>query len=273
MRSRWRAARSIRSRASHTAGSGRARRASVTVSHRDAHAHKGRRQHDGPCTAAGGPPPAPRVSPCGAVPAGSRCRAGLHLSDDRSCRGLATDSAVRTGGPGRRGGWRRTPLGVMVNAIAVLAFAAASPDAAVGERAAGWFTASVVIASWDHSFGFLTGALCGVRGLEFGGVPANTLTCRLFLATGAARARRGQSSASLVIGFRASASAAPDREAAPRIHRSCSPAVRCRRVRCAMSTTGSIWTVSAPMAPAMCGRRSRRKCSTGRRSRRCGRSG
>lgn len=134
MRSRWRAARSVRSRASHTAGSGRARRASVTVSHRDAHAHKDKRQHDGPCTAAGGPPPAPRVSRCGAVPAGSRCRAGLHLSGDRSCRGLATDSAVRTGGPGRRVGWRSTPLGVIVNAMAILAFAAAPPDTAVGER-------------------------------------------------------------------------------------------------------------------------------------------
>lgn len=106
--------------------------------------------------------------------------------------------------PGDEAGWRKTHLGFVINAMAILVFAAAAGRASFSERGARLFGTAVIVTGWGNSLGFLTGALFGVRGLEFGGVPANTLSYLLFLiaalsafvqaillVAGAARARRG----------------------------------------------------------------------------------
>ncbi len=83
--------------------------------------------------------------------------------------------------PGTADTWRRTHLGLLMNAIAMLAFAAGSSYIRIGERAARWFTVSVLITGWGNSLGFLTGTLFGVRGLEFGGALANSANYLFFL--------------------------------------------------------------------------------------------
>jgi hypothetical protein len=83
--------------------------------------------------------------------------------------------------PGTAETWKRTHLGLLMNAIAMLAFAAGAAYLRIGERAARWFTGSVLVTGWGNSLGFLTGTLFGVRGLEFGGALANSANYLFFL--------------------------------------------------------------------------------------------
>lgn len=83
--------------------------------------------------------------------------------------------------PGTADTWRRSHLGLLMNAIAMLAFAAAAGQIRIGERGAQWFTISVLVTGWGNSLGFLTGTLFGVRGLEFGGALANSANYLFFL--------------------------------------------------------------------------------------------
>jgi len=83
--------------------------------------------------------------------------------------------------PGTEAGWRRAHLGLIVNSIAMLAFAAAAGSVRFGPRAAGVYIVSVIVTGYANSLGFLIGTLFGVRGLEFGGVAANTATYLFFL--------------------------------------------------------------------------------------------
>lgn len=83
--------------------------------------------------------------------------------------------------PGTADTWRRAHLGLLMNAIAMLAFAAGAGHIRVGASAARWFTVSVLVTGWGNSLGFLTGTLFGVRGLEFGGLLANSVNYLFFL--------------------------------------------------------------------------------------------
>ncbi len=106
--------------------------------------------------------------------------------------------------PGTEAGWRRAHLGLIVNAIAMLAFAAVATTARFGPRGRGAYVVCVIVTGYANSLGFLTGTVFGVRGLEFGGAVANTATYLFFLiavvtgftqagllASAAAAARRG----------------------------------------------------------------------------------
>jgi hypothetical protein len=83
--------------------------------------------------------------------------------------------------PGTEAGWRRAHLGLIVNSIAMLAFAAVAGSVRFGPRARGIYVVSVIVTGYANSLGFLTGTLFGVRGLEFGGAVANTATYLFFL--------------------------------------------------------------------------------------------
>lgn len=82
--------------------------------------------------------------------------------------------------PGDEAGWRKVHLGFIVNAMAVLLFAAASGHASLGTRASKIFQWCVITTGWGNSLGFLIGALFGVRGLEFVGGDANLVSYLLF---------------------------------------------------------------------------------------------
>ncbi|TJY64796.1 hypothetical protein E4T66_00695 [Sinimarinibacterium sp. CAU 1509] len=83
--------------------------------------------------------------------------------------------------PGTEAGWRRAHLGLIINAIAMLAFAAVATTARFGSRGRAIYVVSVIVTGYANSLGFLTGTLFGVRGLEFGGAAANTATYLFFL--------------------------------------------------------------------------------------------
>jgi hypothetical protein len=83
--------------------------------------------------------------------------------------------------PGEEAAWRRTHLGALMNALAVMGFAAAGPVLQLGARARRWYVVMVLVTAWGNTLGFLTGALFGVRGLAFGGDWANSLNYLFFL--------------------------------------------------------------------------------------------
>ena len=83
--------------------------------------------------------------------------------------------------PGTEAAWRRTHLGALMNALAMIAFAAAGSSIRLGARARQVYIYSVCITGWGNSLGFLVGALFGVRGLAFGGAWTNSLNYLLFL--------------------------------------------------------------------------------------------
>ncbi|MDD3765124.1 MAG: hypothetical protein PHP86_17655 [Nevskiales bacterium] len=83
--------------------------------------------------------------------------------------------------PGDVTAWRRAHLGLIVNAIAMLAFAAAGRSARLGPSAQRSYVIAVIVTGWANSAGFLTGTLFGVRGLAFGGAVANSATYLFFL--------------------------------------------------------------------------------------------
>lgn len=83
--------------------------------------------------------------------------------------------------PGTEAAWRRTHLGALMNAIAMIAFAAAGSALRLGETGRKVYIISVCITGWANSLGFLTGALFGVRGLAFGDGWSNSLNYLFFL--------------------------------------------------------------------------------------------
>lgn len=83
--------------------------------------------------------------------------------------------------PGTEAAWRRTHLGALMNALAMIAFAAAGSGIRLGARARQIYIWSVCITGWGNSLGFLVGALFGVRGLAFGAPWTNSLNYLLFL--------------------------------------------------------------------------------------------
>ncbi|RZO87195.1 MAG: hypothetical protein EVA65_02700 [Oceanococcus sp.] len=83
--------------------------------------------------------------------------------------------------PGTEAAWRRTHLGLLINAIAMIAFAAAGASIRLTQGARRWYIICVCVTGWSNSLGFLVGALFGVRGLAFGGSLTNTLNYLLFL--------------------------------------------------------------------------------------------
>ena len=84
--------------------------------------------------------------------------------------------------PGSEQAWRRTHLGAVINALAMLLFALAGPHLQLGERGRRSFVWAVLITGWGNTLGFLVGTLFGARGLAFGGGVANSLGYLLFLA-------------------------------------------------------------------------------------------
>ena len=68
-----------------------------------------------------------------------------------------------------------------MNALAMIAFAAAGSGIRLGARARQIYIWSVCITGWGNSLGFLVGALFGVRGLAFGAPWTNSLNYLLFL--------------------------------------------------------------------------------------------
>ncbi|MFA5938094.1 MAG: hypothetical protein WC809_01965 [Sinimarinibacterium sp.] len=84
--------------------------------------------------------------------------------------------------PGTEQAWRRTHLGAVINALAMLLFALAGTHLQLGERGRRSFVWAVVITGWGNTLGFLVGTLFGARGLAFGGGAANSLSYLLFLA-------------------------------------------------------------------------------------------
>lgn len=87
--------------------------------------------------------------------------------------------------PGTEAAWRRTHLGALMNALAMMAFAVAGSSLRLSARARQWYVVSVCITGWGNTLGFLVGALFGVRGLAFGGAWANSLNYLLFLVAAA----------------------------------------------------------------------------------------
>lgn len=83
--------------------------------------------------------------------------------------------------PGTEAAWRRTHLGLLINALAMIAFALAGASIRLTQGARRWYIICVCITGWSNSLGFLVGALFGVRGLEFGGSWSNALNYLLFL--------------------------------------------------------------------------------------------
>ncbi|HEY0915346.1 MAG TPA: hypothetical protein VGE22_10780 [Solimonas sp.] len=83
--------------------------------------------------------------------------------------------------PGTEAAWRRTHLGALMNALAMIAFAAAGSSIRLSAKARRVYIVSVCITGWANTLGFLVGALFGVRGLEFGGAWTNSLNYLLFL--------------------------------------------------------------------------------------------
>ena len=74
--------------------------------------------------------------------------------------------------PGDEAGWRKVHLGFIVNAMAVLLFAAASGHASLGPRAGKVFMVSVITTGWGNSVGFLIGALFASKaGIDVLSVP------------------------------------------------------------------------------------------------------
>lgn len=84
--------------------------------------------------------------------------------------------------PGDEAAWRRAHLGLIVNAIAMLAFAGVGGAIRLGDKGQRWYARCVVVTGWGNSAGFVIGALFGVRGLAFGGAVANSIVYFLFLA-------------------------------------------------------------------------------------------
>lgn len=87
--------------------------------------------------------------------------------------------------PGTEQAWRRTHLGAMINALAVLVFALAGTQLRLGERSRRTFVIAVLVTGWGNTLGFLVGTLAGARGLAFGGGAANSISYLLFLAAAA----------------------------------------------------------------------------------------
>jgi hypothetical protein len=83
--------------------------------------------------------------------------------------------------PGTEAAWRRTHLGALMNAIAMIAFALAGSGIRLGAWARQIYIWSVCITGWGNTLGFLVGALFGVRGLAFGASWANSVNYLLFL--------------------------------------------------------------------------------------------
>lgn len=83
--------------------------------------------------------------------------------------------------PGTEEAWRRTHVGALMNALAMIAFAAAGSSVRLTDRARRLYIWTVCITGWANTLGFLVGALFGVRGLAFGASLANSLNYLLFL--------------------------------------------------------------------------------------------
>lgn len=83
--------------------------------------------------------------------------------------------------PGTEAAWRRTHLGALINALAMIGFAVAGSSILLSARARQFYIWSVCITGWSNTLGFLVGALFGVRGLAFGGPWANSLNYLFFL--------------------------------------------------------------------------------------------
>ncbi len=83
--------------------------------------------------------------------------------------------------PGTEAAWRRAHLGVLMNSLAMLAFAGVGGLVCLGDPGQRWLTRCVIITGWGNSLGFLIAALYSVRGLAFGDVIANSVVYLLFL--------------------------------------------------------------------------------------------
>ena len=83
--------------------------------------------------------------------------------------------------PGTEAAWRRAHLGALMNALAMIAFAAAGSAIRLSAKARRVYIISVCVTGWANTLGFLVGALFGVRGLEFGAPWSNSLNYLLFL--------------------------------------------------------------------------------------------
>ncbi len=83
--------------------------------------------------------------------------------------------------PGSEEAWRRTHLGMLINAVTMVAFAVAGGSIRLTQSARRGYIVCVWVTGWANSLGFLVGALFGVRGLEFGGAWSNSLNYLLFL--------------------------------------------------------------------------------------------
>lgn len=83
--------------------------------------------------------------------------------------------------PGTEAGWRRAHLGGIVNALAMMAFAAAGASLRLGETGRRLYGGFTQLTGWCNSIGFFIAALTGTRGLGYGGSLANSLVYLLFL--------------------------------------------------------------------------------------------
>lgn len=83
--------------------------------------------------------------------------------------------------PGTEQAWRRTHLGAVINAVAMLLFAVVGTSLRLSDRGRGIFVLAVLITGWGNTLGFLVGTLSGTRGLAFGDNAANSLSYLLFL--------------------------------------------------------------------------------------------
>lgn len=83
--------------------------------------------------------------------------------------------------PGSEAAWRQTHIGILFNAITLIAIGAAGKAILLTERTQNLFVICVVATGWFNIAGFITGTLFGVRGLTMGAGMANTATYLFFL--------------------------------------------------------------------------------------------
>lgn len=83
--------------------------------------------------------------------------------------------------PGSEAAWRQTHVGILFNAITLIAIGAAGKAILLTERMQNLLVICVVATGWFNIAGFITGTLFGVRGLSMGASVANMATYLFFL--------------------------------------------------------------------------------------------